>query len=120
MTTRENEGFEFAYLGNADNSGGFLLGLFSGLFGGTFLGFVIALRRDPPEVGMIAGIEPTTPLAITAGRQIRSNRLAEQKRGKLFRESGLADSRRPDQKDGMRETVEPLSEQLIPYQSVPV
>ncbi len=115
MAAGENEGFEFADLGDADDSWAFLFSLFNGLFSGTFLGFIIALRRDPPEVRVIAGIQPAASLAFTAGSQIRSSRFAEQKRGKLFREGSLADSRWPDQKHGMREAVEPLSEKLLPY-----
>ena len=69
---------------------------------------------------MITGIQPTASLTFAASFQTRRKRLAEQERGKLFGERGLADPGRSDQQNGVREFLEPLSEQLLSYHSIPL
>jgi hypothetical protein len=116
MAADKNEGFEFADLVNLDIGRAALLGLFDG----AFFGLVIAIRRDTPEVRMIAGVEPAAGLALTAGTQIGRGRFTKQKCGQLFRESRLADPGRANQEYGVRKPAEPLPEELFSDGTVPV
>jgi len=116
MAADKNEGFELADLVNLDIGGAALFGLFDR----AFFGLVIAVRRNAPKVGMIAGIEPTAGLASTTGTQIGRWRFTKQKCGQLFRESCLADPGRTNQEHGVRKPAEPLPEKLFPDSAVPV
>ena len=73
MAADENESFQFANLGDADNARRPFLGLVGGFFACPVFGLVIAVRRDPTKIRVIAGTQPAACLAVAAGRQLRRN-----------------------------------------------
>jgi len=111
MAANENKGFEFANLVDANGSRTALFGFFVN----AFFSFVIAIRRNASEVGMIPGVEPTACLAVAASRHFRGDRFAQQKCSELFGKGGLTDSGWADQKHRMRKPGQPLPEELFPY-----
>ena len=70
MTADEDETFELADLVNTNSAGATLLALFYGLFACARFSFAIVIGRDASKVRMIAGIQPTTSMALATGYQV--------------------------------------------------
>lgn len=69
-------------------------------------------RHDPDQVGVVAGEPPLAGLAVIAGVAVGARRIAQQARGERLGQLALAQSRRPDEEQRVRQTIAELDHAL--------